>query len=135
MWTPKPIAALLASRAFTITAAITLTAPYWISGFEKLLNIPGALEEARHFSLQPAIAVVWATIIVQIAGSAMVITGRLAWLGAGALGVHTALATLIAHRFWQFIDPVMRFHERNSFVEHIGLIGGLMVAAILAERP
>ena len=51
-----------------------------------------------------------------------------------ALGLFTALATGIAHPFWQMADPVARFHERVTFLEHIGLIGGLMMAAILRER-
>ena len=46
----------------------------------------------------------------------------------------TALATFIAHPFWQVTDPVARFHERNTFLEHAGLIGGLMLVAILRER-
>ena len=46
----------------------------------------------------------------------------------------TAVATLIAHPFWEVADPMVRFHERNTFLEHVGLIGGLMLAAILRER-
>lgn len=75
-----------------------------------------------------------ATILVQIGGSLLIIVGRQAWLGAGALGVFTAIATLIAHPFWQVADPMARFHDRNTFLEHIGLIGGLMLAAIMRDR-
>ena len=53
---------------------------------------------------------------------------------AWVLLVFTAIATMIAHPFWQVADPVARFHERNTFLEHVGLIGGLMLAAILQER-
>jgi uncharacterized membrane protein YphA (DoxX/SURF4 family) len=38
-----------------------------------------------------------ATIVVQTGGSIMLILGRWAWLGAGALEVFTAIATMIAH--------------------------------------
>ncbi len=47
----------------------------------------------------------------------------------------SGIATLIAHPFWVVADPVARFHERNIFLEHAGLIGGLMLAAVLRERP
>jgi len=110
MKTPAPIASLLGADWFTRCAAILLTLPYWTSGIAKLLDFNGALGEAAHFGLNPA------------------------WLGAGALGVFTALATLIAHPFWQVADPVARFHERNTFLEHVGLIGGLMVVAVLIHR-
>jgi uncharacterized membrane protein YphA (DoxX/SURF4 family) len=47
--------------------------------------------------------------------------------------VFTAIATLIAHRFWAIDDPMERFQALNTFLEHIGLIGGLALAAALAE--
>ena len=134
MNTPAPIARLLEDNRFAILAATLLTLPYWTSGIAKLTDLPGALGEARYFGLEPAMLTVAATILVQIGGSLLIIVGRQAWLGAGALGVFTAIATLIAHPFWQVADPMTRFHERNTFLEHIGLIGGLMLAAILRDR-
>jgi uncharacterized membrane protein YphA (DoxX/SURF4 family) len=132
--TPAPIARLLGDNRFAIFAAALLTLPYWTSGIAKLFDLGGALGEARHFGLEPAALVVALTIAVQAGGSLLIILGRQAWLGAGALGVFTAAATLIAHPFWQVADPVARFHERNIFLEHVGLIGGLMLAAILQAR-
>lgn len=132
--TPAPIARLLGDNRFTAFAAAILTLPYWTSGIAKLFDFGGALGEARHFGLEPAALVVVLTIAVQIVGSLLVIIGQRAWLGAGALGVFTGAATLIAHPYWQVADPVARFHERNTFLEHVGLIGGLMIAAILRER-
>lgn len=134
MKTPAPIARLLGNNGLLTLAAALLTLPYWSSGVAKLFDLGGALGEARHFGLEPAALVVTLTIAVQIGGSLLVILGRRAWLGAGALGVFTAAATLIAHPFWQVADPMARFHERNTFLEHVGLIGGLMLAAVLQER-
>lgn len=131
---PAPITRLLGDTRFAVLAATFLTLPYWTSGIAKLFDLAGALGEARHFGLEPAALVVAVTILVQIGGSLLIIVGRQAWLGAGALGVFTAIATLIAHPFWQVADPMARFHERNTFLEHVGLIGGLMLAAILRER-
>jgi len=132
--TPPWIERLLGATWFGIAARLLLTLPFWSSGVAKLLDPAGALAEAHHFELKPAALVVVATIVVQIAGSALLVLGRWAWLGAGALGIFTAWATIIAHPFWAIADPVQRFHERNTFLEHAGLIGGLIVAAILA-RP
>lgn len=134
MNTPAPIARLLGDRRFAVLAGTLLTLPYWTSGIAKLFDLGGALGEARHFGLEPAALIVALTIAVQIGGSLLVILGRKAWLGAGALGVFTAAATLIAHPFWQVANPIARFHERNTFLEHVGLVGGLMLAAILQER-
>jgi uncharacterized membrane protein YphA (DoxX/SURF4 family) len=134
MTTPKPIAALLRAPAFGSVARAILTAPYWFAGLYKLAHLPDALGEAAHFGLQPAGLVVALTVTVQLGGSALLILGRMGWLAAGALGVFTALATLIAHPYWTVADPVERFHALNTFLEHCGLIGGLMLAAILVER-
>lgn len=132
--TPAPIARLLSDTRFAVLAATLLTLPYWTSGVAKLLDPGDAIGEARHFGLEPAVLAVTLTILAQIGGSALIILGRQAWLGAGALAVFTAIATLIAHPFWQVADPMARFHERATFLEHVGLIGGLILAAILRKR-
>lgn len=134
MKTPAPVAAILRSAATSVAARILLTLPFWWSGLSKLANLDAAFGEAAHFGLQPAWLTVAATILVQVGGSALIIAGRLAWLGAGALGVFTAIATLIAHPFWTVADPMARFHETNTFLEHVGLIGAFVLAAVLAER-
>lgn len=134
MQTPAPIAALLRAPAFGVLARAILTLPYWWSGVAKLADLHGALAEASHFGLKPAWLVVAATVLVQLGGSLLLILGRIGWLAAGALGVFTASATLIAHPYWTVTDPIERFHALNTFLEHIGLIGGFMLAAILVER-
>ncbi len=134
MSTPATIAALLRAPAFGPVARTILTLPYWFAGLYKLIHLPDALAEAAHFGLKPAGLIVAATIAVQIGGSALLILGRIGWLAAGALGVFTALATLIAHPYWTVADPMERFHAMNTFLEHIGLIGGFMVAAALVEK-
>ena len=111
-----------------------MTLPYWWSGSIKITNLDGALAEAGHFGLKPAWLVVAVTVLVQLGGSLALILGRAGWLAAGALGVFTALATLIAHPYWTVEDPAERFHALNTFLEHIGLIGGFMLAAALVER-
>ncbi|WP_369058254.1 DoxX family protein [Caulobacter sp. 73W] len=134
MKTPAPVAAILRSPAASLAGRILLTLPFWWSGLTKLANLDAAFGEAAHFGLQPAWLTVAATILVQVGGSALIIAGRLSWLGAGALGVFTAIATLIAHPFWTVADPMARFHETNTFLEHVGLIGAFVLAAVLAER-
>lgn len=130
---PAFIGAILQAPAFQVLARVALTCAYWWGGIAKLLDYPGALAEARHFGLEPAGLVVVATIAVELGASILLIAGRFAWLAAGVLGVFTALATLIAHRFWTIDDPMERFHSLNTFLEHVGLIGGLALAAVLAE--
>lgn len=133
--TPDLVARLLGSSALALLARIALTCAYWWSGLSKLSDFAGARAEAAHFFGDARAApIAAATILVQLVGSGLLISGRLAWLGAGALAVFTALATLVAHDFWNIPDPAAHFQALNAFLEHIGLIGGLALAAMLAIR-
>lgn len=130
--TPVLIKRILQSAAAQAAARIALTAAFWWGGLTKLTDFPGALAEAQHFGLEPAVPVVVATILVQLGGSLLLIINRWVWLAAGALGVFTLFATVIAHDFWNVTDAVAHFHALNTFLEHIGLIGGLFLAAALS---
>lgn len=129
------IAGLLAQPWFSLLARIALTAAFWLSGISKLADFSGAVGEVRGLTgLEPAALVAVMVIVVQIVGSLLVIWGgRWAWLGAGALGVFTLAATLMAHAWWTK-SGIDRFRDFNTFWEHMGLIGGLMLAAVLANR-
>lgn len=130
---PRWITKLLTARSSGVLARIALTCPFWTSGATKLLDYPGAVAEQAHFALDPPELFAAATIAVQLAGSAVVIAGQRVWLGAGALGVFTALATLIAHPYWT-VEGHERFMARNAFFEHLAIIAGLWLAATLAVR-
>jgi uncharacterized membrane protein YphA (DoxX/SURF4 family) len=55
------------------------------------------------------------------------------WLGAGSLGVLTAVAMLAANNFWALAGHE-RFMAVNAFFEHLGLIAGLVIVSICAEQ-
>lgn len=132
--TPGPIAAILDAPVDALIARTLLTSPFWVSGLLKIFDFPAALGEAAHFGLQPAPLFALIVIVLQIVGSLAVILNRWTWSGAGALGVFTGLATLVGHAFWTIPDPAARFHDMNAFLANLGLIGGLVLAAVLS-RP
>ncbi len=78
----------------------------------------------------------WAavTIAVELIGPLLILTGRFVWLGAAMLGVFTALAALTANGFWTMQAGPERFAATNAFFEHIGLVGGFVLVAMLAGR-
>ena len=99
----------------------------------RLLDIRGGEAEMSHFGLTPAWAFNWATLGVQAIGSALVISNRWTWLGAGALGVFTVLTIPIAHAFWT-MSGQSALEAHHVAVEHMGMIGGLILVSILANR-
>jgi uncharacterized membrane protein YphA (DoxX/SURF4 family) len=130
---PPWIDAILDWRGTFLAARIALTSAYLLGGITKLLDFPAAMAEQQHFGLNPGR--VWASlaIAVELTGSALVISGRLVWLGAGGLGVLTAIATLAANKFWT-MEGQERFMALNTFFEHVGLIAGLVMVALIAAH-
>jgi len=131
--TPAPIQSLLESRALLFIGRIVLTFMFWASGLSKLIDFQGGVAEMSHFGLEPAVLFNVATIIVQLGGSLLIIFNRAAWLGAGALAVFTILTIPIAHPFWK-LEGDIAFLEMMFVLEHITVIGGLIIVAILGHR-
>jgi uncharacterized membrane protein YphA (DoxX/SURF4 family) len=130
-YTPPWVGAILGWRATWFLARLALSSAYLIGGVNKAIDFPGAVAEQAHFGLEPAWAWAIVTIVVELGGSLLLIWGRLVWLAAGALGVLTAIAMLVANNFWGMEGPA-RFLAMNAFFEHLGLIAGLALAAMLA---
>ncbi len=116
-----------------LAARVGLTGAYILGGLTKLADFPAAAAEQAHFGLHPGALWAAVAIVVEVIGPILIISGYWVWLGAGALGVLTAVATVSANAFW-----TMQGHDRfvalNTFLEHIGLIAGFVMAALIAEH-
>ena len=130
---PRWVDAVLDWRWTWFAARVALVGAYVFGGLTKLLNYPAAIAEQEHFGLTPGWLWAGLAITVEIVGSVLVISGRYVWLGAGALGVLTAIATYVANDFWN-LQGTARFMAANTFFEHIGLIAGFVTAALIAEH-
>jgi uncharacterized membrane protein YphA (DoxX/SURF4 family) len=131
--TPRWVATVLTWPWLAATARIALVSAFLIGGIQKALDFPGAVAEQAHFGLQPAWLWASAAIIVELGGSVLVILRRWVWLGAGGLGVLTAVAMLTANDFWTKAGHD-RFLAVNAFFEHLGLIAGLVLVSVLSLR-
>jgi uncharacterized membrane protein YphA (DoxX/SURF4 family) len=107
---------------------LLLCAPYLHSGIEKLLDFAAGIDEMSSYGLMPSPPYAAVTILVQLGGSAMVITGFWRWLGALLLAAFTIAATLIADPFWHAF-AAERARLLNTFIEHLGLSGGFLLVA------
>jgi uncharacterized membrane protein YphA (DoxX/SURF4 family) len=124
---------LLQSRWFFYIGAVVVTYMFWWSGLTKLWDLPGTQAEMAHFGLNPPWLFALATIAVQLAGSVLVIFGgRLAWLGATALAFFTLATIPLAHDFWN-LQGQAAILEKLWAQEHISVVGGLILASIVAD--
>ena len=128
---PSVINALLKARAFQFFARVLLTLPFWGAAIQHTVQWSTVPGEMAHFGLNPPVVYGLALIVTCMVGSVLVILGgRLTWLGAGALGVFTALTIPIAHAFWN-MQGDMAMTEFRTVMEHVSIIGGLMVVAAM----
>ena len=114
-------------------ALLLLCAAYLQGGYDKAIDFPGAVAELQHFGVSPATPFALATIVIELGGSLLILTGYYRWLGALGLAGFTLIATFIANRFWE-IAPPDRFMAENGFFEHLGLVGGFLLVAWLDLR-
>ena len=131
--TPVFVWTILRWRWTGLFARLLLVGAYLLGGIVKATNWPAAVAEQAHFGMSPP--ALWAalTIAVEIVGPLLVLSGRLVWLGAGMLGVFTVLAAITANAFWAMPPGPDRFMATNAFFEHLGLVGGFILAAMLAD--
>jgi transmembrane protein len=129
---PNVIARILDWPWFPLIARIVLTFPFWGSGISKTVDFPGAVAEMAQYGLKPPTLIAILVIFTQLGGSLLVIANRRTWSGAGALAIFTLLTIPIAHDFWNLKGDEGKF-EFYVAVEHVALVGGLMLAAILSR--
>jgi uncharacterized membrane protein YphA (DoxX/SURF4 family) len=70
---------------------------------------------------------------VKVAAGSLFALGRLPRLSAVALSASVVPTTLAGHRFWEHDDPKERFGQLSHFLKNLGLLGGLLLAAVDTE--
>ncbi|WP_159995854.1 DoxX family protein [Roseomonas sp. 18066] len=120
----------MGARLLAWLGLLGLCAAYLQGGLNKLLDLQGGIAEAAHFGLPFPLLVTIGTILLELGASAMILSGRLRWLGALALGGFTLAATFVALRYWEMPPGQPRFMAANAFFEHLGLAGAFLLVAL-----
>jgi putative oxidoreductase len=103
------------------------------AGIDKVMGWPGALQEVVAGGLPAPGFMLALTIVLQVAGGAAIIAGRLLRPACWALAGFTALATVLYHGFWHATGAA-RHAELIPFMEHVCIVGGLLVVSTLETR-
>jgi uncharacterized membrane protein YphA (DoxX/SURF4 family) len=120
--------------AIEFLALLGLCSAYIQGPLTKAFDFQGAVAEMNHFGLEPAPAFAVAVPIFELAMSALILSGRLRWLGALALAIFTLMATYLALRFWELPGGSERAAAMNGFFEHVGLAGAFVFVALVDLR-
>ncbi|MBN3849671.1 DoxX family protein [Paraburkholderia sp. Ac-20342] len=126
---PAWVRALLEPPWIGLLVRMALVSAWLIGGVDKALHFDSAIAEQAHFGLHPPALYAALAVVVEIAGSLCVIFRRYTWLGAGGLGMLTAVAMLVANDFWNQTGAA-RFTALNSFFEHFGLIAACVLVVM-----
>ena len=129
---PNWVATILDNRSLNLGSRVLVTYFFWSSGVEKLFGFHAATVELSRIGLPAPEVLAAALILTQLGGSALVIWGRYAWLGAGWLAVFTLITIPIAHHFWD-MPPAQRLMEDYLVREHLSLCAGLFFTAVLLQ--
>jgi uncharacterized membrane protein YphA (DoxX/SURF4 family) len=127
---PAWVSEILNWRWVLFAARLALTSAYLLGGVTKLFNFSAAVAEQEHFGFRPGWLWAAMTITIELGGSVLILSGYVVWLGASALGCLTAVAMVRADNFWTKSGEV-RLAQTNTFFEHLGLIGGFVLIALI----
>ena len=73
---------------------------------------------------------------VKVVAGTLFSLNRLPRISAVAMAASIVPTTLAGHRFWEHDDPKERFGQLSHFLKNLGLLGGLLIAAVDTEgRP
>lgn len=132
--TPRLVALCLDNPVTLLAVRFCVVAPFLAAGIIKLLDWQAGEAEMEHTGLHPAWIFNLASLLTELGGSALIILNRQIWLGAGALGVFTVLATLLAHRFWD-LSGEARMMQFNTFLEHATISAAFILIVVVQLRP
>ena len=111
-----------------LIARICLCAVYLYSALDKAINWQNGMKFVNNLRLPQPEIVLAGTIVVQLLGGLVVLTGFYARAGALALLVFTVVATIIAHNPIGLRGEEFRRQCMLS-LEHLGIVGGLLLIA------
>jgi len=116
-----------------LVGRVLLTMPFWANGLTRIANLDAGVAEMEQFGLLPGTFFNLLVIVSNLLGAGLVIARRWTWLGAGVLAIFTLGTIVIVHRFWAF-DGMAAIRALQVAEEHLSMIGGLLLATILATR-
>jgi uncharacterized membrane protein YphA (DoxX/SURF4 family) len=70
---------------------------------------------------------------VKVGAGSLFALGKFPRLAALLLSGSIVPTTLAGHRFWEHTDPKERFGQLSHFLKNLGLLGGLLIAAVDTE--
>ncbi len=111
-----------------LVGRIVLALVYLVSGIHKGIWYQKALVEFQQVRIPFVRVAVIGTVVLHIVAPVCLILGIFVRESALALAIFTALATFIAHDFWN-LSGTDRLDQSRIALAHVAIIGGLLLLA------
>jgi putative oxidoreductase len=108
-----------------LVGRIFLSAIFLVAGVRKVLGYAATVGYLTKLGFPAAEVFTVIAIVIEIGAGLMLLTGWRARWAAWALIVFVAIATAMAHRFWEF-EAAQMANQLNHFLKNIAIIGGLL---------
>jgi putative oxidoreductase len=116
------------SDVVLLLGRVLMAAIFLNGGFHKLMGLEGfAGYLASHGVPVGAYPIAVLAACVEFFGALCVLLGLGTRYAAVLLALFTAVAALIAHRFWEISDPAQYVNQMNHFMKNMTIVGGFLV--------
>lgn len=112
---------------FPLLGRILISSLFLVAGIRKLMAVAGTAGYLAKLGFPAPEIMVWLAILIEVGGGLLLLIGwKTRWVS-WVLIVFVAVATFMAHRFWDFSDPGQYAAQLNNFLKNIAIIGGLLM--------
>jgi len=119
-----------AQSQMLLIGRLLLAAIFLVAGIRKLMGIAATVGYFTKLGFPMPEVMAWVAVAIELGGALLLILGWHARKGAWLLILFVAIATAMAHRFWEF-DAAQYANQMNHFLKNAAIIGGLLYVAVL----
>lgn len=123
-----------AQSQMLLIGRLLLAALFLTTGIQKLMGVAANAAYFAKLGLPMPEVMTWVAMVIELGGALLLIAGwharRAAWL----LILFVAIATAIAHRFWEYAPPQYT-NQVYHFLKNLAVIGGLFYVAAFGPGP
>jgi putative oxidoreductase len=117
-----------AQNLAALAGRVLLVLLFLLSGIGKVTDPAGTLGYMKSAGLPFPQLLLWASVVVEIGASAMLILGWKARWGAAALFLWMIPVTAVFHNPWAAGDPAQAQMQMVHLMKNISIMGGLLLA-------
>jgi len=127
--TPVAPAASSYHPTLLLVGRILLAAIFLVAGLRKLMAPAATAGYFAKLGMPMAEVMVWVAIVIEVGGGLMLLAGWKTRYAAWAIAIFVAIASFMAHRFWEFSDAAQYGNQLNHFLKNFAIIGGMLFVA------